>query len=206
MLENITWLGQSGFRIITKSGKTIYIDPWKISGDSSKADYILITHEHFDHFSPEDIAKIRKENTKIFCPHECIKKIGGQAESIKPGREIKEGKITIKTVPAYNTDKEYHPKENKWVGYVIEADDQKIYHAGDTDLIPEMEKLEDIDVAMLPVSGTYVMNSQQAAKAVEKISPKKVIPMHYGDVVGSSKDAEKLKEKFPERTEIMDKG
>ncbi|MDZ7798945.1 MAG: MBL fold metallo-hydrolase [Patescibacteria group bacterium] len=205
MLENITWLGQSGFKIITKSGKTIYIDPWKISGDSSEADYILITHEHFDHCSPEDIAKIRKEKTKIFCPHECIQKIGGQAKSVKPGKEIKEEEITIKTVPAYNIDKEYHPKENNWVGYVIEADGQKMYHAGDTDLIPEMDELENIDIAMLPVSGTYVMDSQEAAQAIARIKPKKIIPMHYGEVVGSSEDARKLKEKYPKRVEIMEK-
>ncbi len=205
MIEKITWFGQSSFKIITAEGKTIYIDPWKIPADSSAADYIFITHDHYDHFSPEDIAKIRNEKTKVFCPHVCIEKIGGQVFSVKPGDIIEEEGVKVEAVPAYNIDKDFHPQNNLWVGYVFEIDGKKIYHAGDTDLIPEMKNLKDIDIAMLPVSGTYVMNSEEAMEAIEVINPKIVIPMHYGDVVGTDEDAKKLKEKYPERVNILDR-
>jgi len=205
VIENINWLGHDSFKIITKSGKCIYIDPWKISGDSSEADFIFITHEHYDHFSAEDIAKIRTEDTLVVCPHDCVSKIGGRVKGVKPGDEFNLEDIKVKVVPAYNIDKDFHPKENNWVGYILEIDGQRIYHAGDTDLIPEMKELGEIDIAMLPVSGTYVMNAEEAAEAVKIINPKKVIPMHYGDIVGSDEDAQKLKEKYPERVEILEK-
>lgn len=205
MLENIKWLGQSGFKIISKEGKTIYIDPYNLPAGSPKADFIFLTHSHFDHFSPENIAKIRDENTQIFCPGGEACKIGGRVREVKPGDRLEAKGLKIEVVPAYNTNKDFHPKENNWVGYVLEIDGQRIYHAGDTDLIPEMKDLKDIDIAMLPVSGTYVMTSDEAVEAVKIINPKIVIPMHYGDEVGTLSDALNLKDKVEAEVVILEK-
>jgi len=205
MLENIKWLGQSGFKIISKNGRIIYFDVIKLPPDSPKADYIFITHSHYDHFSPENIAKIRGEKTQVFCPAELAPKIGGQVRTVKPGDSFPAGDLKIEVIPAYNIDKEFHPKENGWVGYVLTIDGQRIYHAGDTDLIPEMKDLKNIDLALLPVSGTYVMTADEAAEAVKIIQPKIVIPMHYGDEVGTAEDAMNLKSKVETEVVILEK-
>ena len=204
MIENIKWLGQSGFRVITKSGKTIYIDPFKVVNFDLKADFIFITHSHYDHLSPEVIAKIRDDKTLVICPHDCGSKIGGRLKITKPNDKFEIDGIKVETVPAYNLDKEYHPKENNWVGYVLEVDGQRLYHAGDTDFIPEMKELKDIDIAMMPVSGTYVMNPDEAVEAINAFRPKKVIPMHFGDTIGSIEDAKSLKGRVEAEIVIME--
>lgn len=205
MLENIKWLGQSGFKITSQEGKTIYLDPFKIPAETPPADFIFLTHSHFDHFSPENIAKIRGEKTLLFCPADLAPKIGGKVRTVKPGDILAADGIKIEVVPAYNIDKEFHPKENGWVGYVLEISGQRIYHAGDTDLIPEMKALKNIDVAMLPVGGTYTMNWQEAAEAVKIIAPRTVIPMHYGDEVGTVSDALNLKNSAEAEVVILEK-
>jgi L-ascorbate metabolism protein UlaG (beta-lactamase superfamily) len=205
MRENIKWLGQSGFKIITKEGKTIYLDPYKIPGTAPKADFIFITHSHFDHFSPESIAKIRSEKTLIFCPSEVAPKIGGKVRTVKSGDAFEVEGLKVEVLPAYNIDKEFHPNESGGLAFVLEIDGQRIYHAGDTDLIPEMKDLKNINIAMLPVDGTYTMNWQEAAEAVKAFAPKTVIPMHYGEAAGSAEDAIKLKQAVGSEVVILEK-
>ncbi|MFH1510324.1 MAG: MBL fold metallo-hydrolase, partial [Candidatus Woesearchaeota archaeon] len=188
-LIDIDWLGHASFRI--RGSKTVYIDPFKLR-TSEKADIILITHEHFDHCSPEDIKKIRADKTVVVCPRDCAEKIGGDVKTMQPGDSAEIIGIGIEAVHAYNIGKSFHPKEKMWNGYIIEIDKQRIYHAGDTDVIPEMDGIK-ADIALLPVGGTYTMNYGEAANAVDKINPTYVVPMHYGTIVGAKEDAEKLK-------------
>lgn len=194
---------------IKAQGKIIFIDPFKIStAAASKADLVLISHEHFDHCSKEDIEKIVDANTTIVTIDLCQEALLGlpvkEIKYVKPGETIDWDSVKITAVPAYNTNKfrptgePCHPKENHNVGFVFEVDGVRIYHAGDTDDIAEMQELKNIDLALLPVSGTYVMTAQEAAQAAHAINPKIVIPMHYGDVVGTLADAQKLKELLPD--------
>ena len=199
MLEKIHWLGHDSFRI--DGVKTVYFDPWHIS-DGPKADIILITHSHYDHFSPADIALIQKDSTEIVCVSECRDKLSGKLHIIKPGDTMEIQGILIEAVPAYNTDKQFHPAANKWAGYIITLEDTRIYHAGDTDLIPEMKDIE-CDIALLPVSGTYVMTAREAVEAVKAVNPKIAISMHWGSIVGSEADAEYFKHHASCRVEIL---
>ncbi|MBS3131927.1 MBL fold metallo-hydrolase [Candidatus Woesearchaeota archaeon] len=183
-------LGHASFRI--DGSKTIYIDPWKLS-NPVKADIILISHSHFDHFSKEDVNKIKKDDTVIIAARDAAKEFE-VAKELVPGQKIEIGKIVVEAVPAYNIGKEFHKKESGWLGFIINIDGKRIYYAGDTDCTPEMEKIKSIDIALMPVSGTYLMTAEEAAKAVKKINPKKAIPYHYGDVVGTLDDAVRFKE------------
>lgn len=192
MLDKIHWLGHDSFRI--DGPKTIYIDPWKLKPGSVKADIILITHAHYDHCSPADIASIQKETTAIVCTPDSKRKLTGKLHEVAPGDELSVSGIGIKAVPAYNVDKQFHPKANRWVGYIMNIEGTKIYHAGDSDFIPEMSEIE-CDIALLPVSGTYVMNADEAVQAANILKPQTAIPMHYGSIVGSEADAEYFKRK-----------
>lgn len=199
---NLIWLGHSGFRI--KNSKIIYIDPYNIPEDSEKADLILITHSHYDHCSYSDIKKIVKEGTKIFIPADCQSKIARfdlpiKISVIQPEQEYSyNGSIRILTLPAYNKDKPFHPKEEAWVGYLIKFENLYIYHAGDTDNISEMQKLTGYKqknkkfIALLPVGGRFTMNSEEAAEAAKLIKPSLAIPMHYGSIVGKEEDAQEF--------------
>jgi L-ascorbate metabolism protein UlaG (beta-lactamase superfamily) len=201
IIENIIWYGHASFKI--KNDKVIYIDPWQLPKGVEKADIILVTHSHFDHLSVDDIRLIKKEETVIIVPPDGASKLMGNVKEIEPDQEIEILNIKIKAVPAYNIDKEFHPKKNEWVGYIIDLEGIKIYHAGDTDFIPEMEKMEAIDIAFLPVGGRYTMNAEQAAQAAEAINPKIAIPMHYGaGVVGTLADAEKFKQLLTSKVEV----
>ena len=197
------WLGHDGFRIIADD-KTIYVDPYQLSkaqNNRNDANIALISHNHFDHLSMDDLKQVINENTTIVAAKECIdqlKAIGAaEVKGVLPGDKIAVQGIAIETMSAYNTNKKFHPKADNKVGYIITVqNNMRIYHAGDTDDIPEMSSVNNPDVALVPVSGTYVMTAEEAASAVnEKIKPKKLaIPMHYGSIVGSEKDAEKFKE------------
>jgi len=193
---DLRWLGHSSFLIKTEEGKVIYIDPYNISG-GEPADIVLITHPHYDHCSLEDIDKIVKEGTIVVCPADCQSKIARldkriELKIVEAGQTIDLG-IRVGTVPAYNIDKEFHRKEERWVGYVIKINETTIYHAGDTDLIPEMEKLNGkVDIALLPVGGQFTMNAEEAAEAASVIKPDVAVPMHYNSIVGSSADAEEF--------------
>ena len=200
MLENITWLGHAGFKI--KGEKIVYIDPFKIN-DAEPADIIIITHEHFDHLSPDDIKKIQTGKTIIVTTPDCYSKVSGNVKTISPGKTLDIGGIKIEAVPAYNINKQFHPKANSWIGVIVTINGKRIYHAGDTDNIPEMATLRNIDIALLPVSGTYVMTAEEAADAASKIMPKVAVPMHYGAIVGTKADAERFKKLCKCRVEIL---
>jgi L-ascorbate metabolism protein UlaG (beta-lactamase superfamily) len=201
----ITWTGHDGFRIRGTNSQnnqlTVYIDPYQLASKYQKrndADVVLLTHDHFDHLSMDDLKQIINNNTSILSATECVEKLAGlkvkEISGIKPGEKSIIKGLTIEAVPAYNINKKFHPKSDGKVGFVIRINEKRIYHAGDTDLIPEMESV-DPDIALVPVSGTYVMTAEEAANAVnELIRPKKVvIPMHYNAVVGTEKDAKKFK-------------
>jgi len=185
-MVDIKYLGHASILISTDT-RYIYVDPWKIVKEQPKADLILITHPHYDHFSPEDIRKIGKKETVIVGPSD-IKKIKiGENREIKPNEEIVLDWIKIKGFPAYNLNKSFHPKSNNWLGFVLEIKGEKIYIAGDTDFIPEMKNLK-VDIAIVPVGGTYTMNAKEASDAINTINPKIAIPYHWGDIVGSEED------------------
>ena len=206
MVENIHWLGHASFRI-EAGGLVIYIDPWQL-GHSPEADIILITHEHQDHCSPDDVAKIQKDDTVIVTIEACVKELSGNIEIVKPGDSLNVKGVPIETVPAYNLTKfrspgnPFHPKEAGHVGFIITLGGQRIYHTGDADVIPEMETIQ-TDIALLPVSGTYVMTADEAAQAAQIILPKVAIPMHIGRGIGSMDAAEEFKKDAPVPVEIL---
>ena len=192
MLENVEVLNHSSIRI--NKEKIIYIDPFKINKNYNDADIIFITHDHYDHYSEEDIDKVIGENTTIVIPEELLIKLlkkGIQKSAIvtvEPNKEYITQGIKFETIPAYNTNKGFHPKENEWVGYVIEIQGSKYYIAGDTDITEENKKVK-CDIAFVPVGGTYTMDSQEAAQLINEIQPKIAVPIHYGSVVGTEQDA-----------------
>lgn len=199
MIKDIHWLGHDTFKIIGE--KIIYTDPFKVK-KKDKADIIFITHEHFDHCSPDDIKKIQGPDTVIIAPPDCAGKLSGNLKLVKPGDKTKTGGIEIEAVPAYNTNKQFHTKDKGWVGYIFTVKGQRIYFAGDTDYIPEMKTFT-ADIALLPVSGTYVMTAEEAVKAALDIKPKLAIPMHYGSIVGSKKDAQRFADGLKGKIEVV---
>jgi L-ascorbate metabolism protein UlaG (beta-lactamase superfamily) len=198
ILKKINWLGHDGFRI--DADKTIYIDPYQIS-DGPEADLILITHEHFDHCSPEDVAKIQHSGSVIVTEKDSAPKLSGDVRVVTVGESLSIDNIQIEAVPAYNTNKDFHPKSKGWLGFIIDIDGVKVYHAGDTDFIPEMKDFN-TDIALLPVSGTYVMTADEAVEAALAIDPKIAIPMHYGAIVGGGDDATKFKDALEGKIEV----
>jgi len=207
----ISWLGHDGFKI--KNGKVVYIDPYEIKG-GEKADILLISHDHDDHCSPEDVERIVSEKTTVVTTAESKRKLAKtKAKEIrvaKPGEKIAIDDISIETVPAYNVNKfrspgqPFHPKQNEMLGFITTMNGVRIYHAGDTDLIPEMERFN-VDIACIPVSGTYVMTAEEAAESTRRIKPKIAIPMHYGSIVGDAGDAEKFKRLASCEVQILSK-
>lgn len=201
MLERIHWLGHDAFRI--DGPETIYFDPYELSGSNPSADVILISHDHHDHCSPEDVAKIQGDMTVIVTIASAAEKLTGDVRIVEPGDTIQVRGIDVDAVRAYNVNKfrspgePFHPKEAGHVGFVVTVEGKRIYHAGDTDFIPEMAELKDIDIALLPVSGTYVMTAEEAIQAAEAIQPQIAIPMHVGRGIGSLEAAETFKENAP---------
>lgn len=199
MLENIKWLGHASFRIDGEN--VIYIDPWNVK-EAKPADLILVTHEHYDHCSPKDIKKIQKKETAVLTISDCARNLSGEVKVVKPGDNLTVSDIEVEAVPAYNLKKPFHPKANGWVGFVFTVAGKRIYHAGDTDLIPEMDEIK-ADIALLSIGGTYTMDAKEAAAAANKMKPEIAIPMHYGSIVGSIKDAEEFKELCQVRVELL---
>jgi len=196
----ITWTGHAGFKIL-HGNKKMYIDPYKLSNKYENivdADIVLITHNHFDHLSIEDLKNIINERTVIVSAQECL----SQLKSLKvkdligmdPRNNEKLDDLVVEAVPAYNVNKDFHPKADKKIGFIIEFGNDRIYHTGDSDIIPEMKDTNST-IVLIPVSGTYVMTAEEASKAVnELINPKIAIPMHYGTIVGNKEDAIRFSE------------
>lgn len=193
MLENIEVLNHNCIRF--KKEKIIYTDPFQLNSQYQDADIILITHSHYDHFSEEDIEKVKSKNT-IICVTEDLQDralaLGFSKENIilvKPNQTYAILGIEIKTIPAYNTNKKFHPKENNWVGYLLNLQGKIYYVAGDTDITEENKTIH-CDVAFVPVGGTYTMDSKEAVELVNRMKPTFAVPVHYGSVVGTERDAE----------------
>ena len=193
MLKGIECLGHSTIKI-NKNNKIIYIDPYNISDGINDADYIFITHNHYDHFSEEDIKKVKNNETIIIITEDLYTntlKLGFNGMNIitvKPNENYQVEGIKFSTIPAYNTNKTFHPKENNWVGYIIELEGSKYYIAGDTDITEENKKVK-CDVAFVPVGGTYTMDFKEAAHLINELKPKIAVPIHYGSIVGTIQDA-----------------
>ena len=203
-MENITWFGHASFSFVNENGNRIYyVDPFDLTTQKlEKADLIFITHAHYDHFSPVDIEKIVKDETIIVAPPDILAKIdrdGELKQAVEPNKSYEIKSFKFQTVPAYNTHPDklnFHPKTNNWVGYIFQLNGKNIYHAGDTDFIEEMKSLKDLnlDVAMLPIGGTYTMDVNEAAQAANAITAKITIPMHYRRL--NPNNYQKLEEKF----------
>lgn len=185
-LSFVKWIGHAGF-LMRLDGKNVYIDPFNVGGTRDHADVILITHPHYDHLSPEDIRLIADQSTTVFVPKDSVGKIpAGRAIGVEPGRHYSHGSLSFDTVPAYNVVENrmhYHPKANGWVGYVLDINGTKVYHAGDTDFIKEMADIA-TGLALLPMGGTYVMDVDQMIEASHAVKAEKVAPMHYKALLG----------------------
>jgi len=185
MLEKLTWFRQSAFRWRGED-LVVYVDPWGVT-DDVPADVILITHAHYDHFQPHEIDRLRKASTRLVAPRDVARELSGDVTAVAPGESHDVGGLKLETVPAYNIVEErldMHPRSNGWVGYVLEFEGRRYYHAGDTDALPELERLT-TDVAMVPIGGTYTMDAEEAGAFVRTMSPRLAVPMHYGFVVCS---------------------
>jgi L-ascorbate metabolism protein UlaG (beta-lactamase superfamily) len=198
IIKKIHWLGHDTVWI--DGSVNVCIDPFQIT-TTRPADLILITHEHFDHCSPEDVAKIQRKATTIVTDAVSAKKLKGDVRVVAPGDSLQVSGVDIQVGPAYNTNKDFHPKKAAMLSFVVSMDGVRYYHAGDTDYIPEMRELR-VDVAFLPVSGTYVMTAEEAIQAARAIKPGLAIPMHYGAIVGSEDDALRFKKALQGEIEV----
>jgi L-ascorbate metabolism protein UlaG (beta-lactamase superfamily) len=198
---DLEWLGHSSFRF-RFNNLIIYIDPYQINS-SEKADLILITHSHYDHCSQQDINNLAKDGTIILCTPDCQSKLNRLEKNltinlVEPGKEFLIESIKIKAVDSYNLNKKFHPKLEGWVGYVVQMGNTIVYHAGDCDLIKEMNDLtgygkkDNFFVALLPIGGMFTMNYQEAFEAAKILKPSLALPIHYGSIIGSKQDAEKF--------------
>jgi L-ascorbate metabolism protein UlaG (beta-lactamase superfamily) len=213
LIDAIDWLGHASFRI-TVGRATVYIDPYRVADDVPPADLILITHGHYDHFSPQDVERLSGRDTWLVGPAAVAERVSGQVHRIGPGETIDDELVRglhIGAVAAYNTSKRdadgnpFHPREAGWVGYQLNVRGERLYHSGDTDVIPEMDSVTGVDVALLPVSGVYVMTAQEAAEAARRIQPRVAVPMHWGSHIGTEHDARTFATKAPVEVRIMEK-
>lgn len=197
LVQNLHWLGHDSFRL--DGPPTIYFDPWKLPPGSPAADVVLVSHDHYDHLSVDDVTRVTGPKTVVIANPSAAANLKN-ARVIRAGEAITVGEVTVEAVAAYNLSKfrspgnPFHPRQAQHNGYIVTVGGERLYHAGDTDYIPEMSGIK-CDVALLPVSGTYVMTAEEAAQAAAAIKPRVAVPMHYGDkdVVGTLADAERFK-------------
>ena len=198
MTKNIELLGHASIKI-----DKIYFDPFQLSQNYNDAEYIFITHSHYDHFSEEDILKVKSDNTIIIITNDLYEKtfsLGFSADKIivvEPNKTYNINGLEFTTIPAYNINKPFHPKENNWVGYVLKYNDKNYYIPGDTDITEENKKVK-CDIAFIPVGGTYTTDYKEGAELANIIKPKVAIPIHYGSIVGTKEDGEKFNKLFNE--------
>lgn len=204
MSVEIKWIGHASFRIAS-ADDVMYIDPWKLPDAPHDADLVFVSHSHHDHCSPPDIQKVSKEGTTIIAPADTIEQLHA-ANAVTPGERLTIQGITVEAVAAYNVTRRYHPESNQWCGAVVTIEDKRVYYAGDTDLIPEMSDLSGVDLALLPVGGTYTLDASQAARACGQVECKAAIPYHWGDIVGSRKDADTFAEQAPCKVHVLQPG
>jgi L-ascorbate metabolism protein UlaG (beta-lactamase superfamily) len=190
VFKNLRWLGHDAF-LLQAGGKIIYFDPFQLGPGLPPADLICISHAHYDHCSPADLLMIQQPSTRIVTETEAAAKLTGNIMTLAPGERREVEGIAIEAVPAYNTNKQFHPQSNGWLGFILTVDGVRLYHAGDTDYIPEMRNIR-ANIALLPVSGTYVMTAEEAAQAALVIGPKIAVPMHYDAIVGTNDDADRF--------------
>jgi len=210
LLEEVVWLGHSGFRVGVGRA-SVYIDPYRIASDEPKADLILITHQHYDHFSIQDLERVRKPDTAVIGPPAVAERLDGNVHSLRAGEVVETDVygVDVRAVPAYNTSKRdgegrpFHPREAGWLGYEVNVRGERLYHAGDTDVIPEMDWVVGVEVALLPVSGVHVMTALEAAEAARRIQPTVAVPMHWGGHIGSDRDAQAFADAAPVDVVIM---
>jgi L-ascorbate metabolism protein UlaG (beta-lactamase superfamily) len=202
-MVKIVWLRHAS--VLLEGSKRIYIDPWELK-QSEPADLVLITHDHYDHLSAADLKKVCTAQTVVVAPEAALadlRGVPGQHQGVLPGQRLQAAGLELQTLASYNHKKKFHPQAAGNVGYLVELDGERIYHAGDTDRIPEMKDLRP-DVALLPCGGTYTMDAAEAAAAAEDLGARKVIPIHWGAIIGDRGDAEKLKKLCKVPVEIQE--
>lgn len=212
LIDSVAWLGHAGFRIAVR-GASIYIDPYRVPGGAPVADVILITHGHYDHFSPQDIERLAGDRTLLVAPAAVAERATGRVASIAPGETLDLDHlhgIDVAALAAYNTSKRdsdgqvFHPREAGGVGFDVGVRGERLYHSGDTDVIPEMDAVVGVDVALLPVCGRYVMTAGEAVEAARRIQPRVAVPMHWGGHLGSRADAEAFAARAPVEVRLLD--
>ena len=212
LLDSLEWLGHSGFRI-TMGAVTIYIDPYRVP-EGPVADVILVTHGHYDHYSPQDVQRLSNADTWLVAPPAVAERAPGRVASITAGEQLELESVPgaeVAAIAAYNTSKRdregqlFHPREAGCVGFDLNLRGARLYHSGDTDVIPEMDQVLGADVALLPVSGTYVMTAGEAAEAARRIQPRVAVPMHWGEHIGTREDAEAFAELAPVEVRILER-
>jgi L-ascorbate metabolism protein UlaG (beta-lactamase superfamily) len=195
LLKDLHWLGHDSYRI--DQPITIYIDPWNLPAGAPPADLILVSHHHHDHCSPEDVEAVRQAGTIVVANSSAAAKLRSPVRVLQPGKSVEVGGVAVEGFPAYNVDKKFHPRDEAHLGFILHLRGERLYFAGDTDLIPEMTGLV-CDVALLPVSGVYTMTAEEAVRAAGAIRPRLAVPMHYGaGVAGSEEDAETFRRGSP---------
>ena len=203
MTINVQWVNHATFKIT--DGITIYIDPWKCRDDCRDGDVILVSHSHYDHFCLDDIAQVAATQGQIIASADVISQLG-RGLALAPNETLELTGLKVTGVPAYNPNKKYHPAASQWLGFVLEIAGKTIYYAGDTDEIPEMQSLQNIDLALMPVGGAYTMTAAEAAGALKLFNPAQAVPYHWGDIVGSHRDASEFSTNAPCPVTILQPG
>lgn len=209
MLDKIDVLTHSSIKIRSDFA-TVYVDPFNTKEEAHDADYVFVTHDHYDHFSPKDIRKIIKDTTIIVCPYKMFEDAREferevkEIVAVKPSESYELDSLEVETVPAYNTIKPFHPKRAEWVGYILKLDGKRIYIAGDTGLTKESKTVK-CDIALVPIGGTYTMDAKRAAELINIIKPEAAIPTHYGAIVGKPADAKTFASNVQAPVQVVEK-